>query len=274
MLPLLCPLPTSPSPPLFSCYPPSNRPAAADTTPMVVNLLPSTTANSVTESLSTAQSSPASESTTLTISTSSPTKVAPTKSSPKNSTAPHPNSLKADPQPNVGPLVDLSDTPKVAPSSIQTPLVIDSVAPPSANADGPQSKCDSVKAPDSTQSKDLQVDGPTKDAPNALCTDSTTPAQNEYEHLRFCISWIFTSILITSYQFIKLPLKRKNSPLNAKTVLLTRTCTVMHTSGMLPRWQDNISFPFFHSPWEVFGTIKNLLLFLHFNLYLTDKGRN
>ncbi|KAM4544745.1 neural cell adhesion molecule 1a isoform 3-T3 [Odontesthes bonariensis] len=155
------------------------EPAAADTTPMVVNLLPSTTANSVTESLSTAQSSPASESTTLTISTSSPTKVAPTKSSPKNSTAPHPSSLKADPQPNVGPLVDLSDTPKVGPSSLQTPLVIDSVTPPSANADGPQSKCDSVKAPDSTQSKDLQVDGPPKDAPNALCTDSTTPAQND-----------------------------------------------------------------------------------------------
>ncbi|XP_041863956.1 neural cell adhesion molecule 1a isoform X4 [Melanotaenia boesemani] len=153
------------------------EPAAADTTPMVVNLLPSTAANSVTESLSTAQSSPASESTTLTISTSSPTKAAPTKSSPKNSS--HSNSLKADPQPNVGPLVDLSDTPKVAPSSIQTPLVLDAVSPPSANVDGPQSRCDSEKAPDSTQSKDLQVASQTKDAPSALCTDSTTPAQND-----------------------------------------------------------------------------------------------
>uniref|UniRef100_A0A669CL75 Neural cell adhesion molecule 1a n=1 Tax=Oreochromis niloticus TaxID=8128 RepID=A0A669CL75_ORENI len=154
-------------------------PAAADTTPMVVNLLSSTAANSVTESFSMAQSSPASERTTLTTNTSSPTQVAHAKSHPKNS--PTANSLKANPQPDVGPLVDLSDTPKVAASSDPTPLVSELVSPPSANADGPQSQRDSVKAPDSTQSKDSQVDGPTKDVPNAPCTDSTTPAQNEYD---------------------------------------------------------------------------------------------
>ncbi|XP_047463912.1 neural cell adhesion molecule 1a isoform X3 [Mugil cephalus] len=155
------------------------EPAAAETPSMVVNLLPSTAANSVTESFSTAQSSPASECTTLTTSASSPTKAAPAKSSPQNSPAPDPSSLKANAQPDDGPLVDLSDTPKVAPSSDPTPPVSDPVSPPSANADGPQNQSDSVKAPDSTQSKDLQVDGPTKDAPNALCTDSTTPAQND-----------------------------------------------------------------------------------------------
>uniref|UniRef100_A0A669C6B6 Neural cell adhesion molecule 1a n=1 Tax=Oreochromis niloticus TaxID=8128 RepID=A0A669C6B6_ORENI len=153
------------------------EPAAADTTPMVVNLLSSTAANSVTESFSMAQSSPASERTTLTTNTSSPTQVAHAKSHPKNS--PTANSLKANPQPDVGPLVDLSDTPKVAASSDPTPLVSELVSPPSANADGPQSQRDSVKAPDSTQSKDSQVDGPTKDVPNAPCTDSTTPAQND-----------------------------------------------------------------------------------------------
>uniref|UniRef100_UPI0037E71F53 neural cell adhesion molecule 1-like n=1 Tax=Semicossyphus pulcher TaxID=241346 RepID=UPI0037E71F53 len=149
------------------------EPAAADTTTTVVNLLPSTATNSVAESFSTAQSSPASESTTLTTSVSSPTKAAPAKSSPKNSPA---APSKANTQPEVGPLVDLSDTPKVAPSSKPTPSVSE---PPSANADGPQSQPDPVKAPDSTQNKDLQVDGPAKDAPNAPCTDSTTPAQTD-----------------------------------------------------------------------------------------------
>uniref|UniRef100_A0A3Q4MPQ3 Neural cell adhesion molecule 1a n=1 Tax=Neolamprologus brichardi TaxID=32507 RepID=A0A3Q4MPQ3_NEOBR len=153
------------------------EPAAADTTPMVVNLLSSTAANSVTESFSTAQSSPASERTTLTTNTSSPTQVAHAKSHPKNS--PTANSHKSNPQPDVGPLVDLSDTPKVSASSDPTPLVSELVSPPSANADGPQSPRDSVKAPDSTQNKDSQVDGPTKDVPNAPCTDSTTPAQND-----------------------------------------------------------------------------------------------
>ncbi|XP_071362526.1 neural cell adhesion molecule 1a isoform X10 [Trachinotus anak] len=155
------------------------EPAAADTTSTVVNLLPSTATNSVTESFSTAHSSPASESTTLTTSASSPTKVAPAKSSPQNSPVAQSSSLKANTQPDVGPLVDLSDTPKVPPSSNPMPPASEPVSPPSANADGPQSQCDLVTAPDSTQSKDLQVDGPTKDAPNALCADSTTPAQND-----------------------------------------------------------------------------------------------
>ncbi|XP_042355323.1 neural cell adhesion molecule 1a isoform X3 [Plectropomus leopardus] len=149
------------------------EPAAADTTSTVVNLLPSTATNSVAESFSTAQSSPASESTTLTTSASSPTKAA-----PKKSPAAQSSSLNANTQSDVGPLVDLSDTPKVPPSNPALP-VSEPVSPPSANADGPQSQRDPVKAPDSTQSKDLQVDGPTKEAPNALCTDSSTPAQND-----------------------------------------------------------------------------------------------
>ncbi|XP_034539537.1 neural cell adhesion molecule 1-like [Notolabrus celidotus] len=152
------------------------EPAAADTTTPVVNLLPSTASNSVAESFSTAQSSPASESTTLTNSASSPTKAAPTKSSPKNSPA---DPSKANTQPEVGPLVDLSDTPKVAPSSNPTAPVSEPVSPPSTNADGPQSQQDPVKAPDSAQNKDLQVDGPAKDAPNATCTASTAPAQTD-----------------------------------------------------------------------------------------------
>ncbi|XP_075957602.1 neural cell adhesion molecule 1a [Anarhichas minor] len=155
------------------------EPAAADTTSTVVNLLPSTATNSVAESFSTAQSSPASESTTLTTSASSPTKAAPAKASPKNSPATQSSPLNANTQPDVGPLVDLSDTPKAPPSSDPTPPVSEPVSPPSANADGPQSQRDTVKAPDSTQNKDLQVDGPAKDAPNALCTDSTTPAHND-----------------------------------------------------------------------------------------------
>ncbi|KAK9536789.1 hypothetical protein VZT92_006550 [Zoarces viviparus] len=155
------------------------EPAAADTTSTLVNLLPSTATNSVAESFSTAQSSPASESTALTTSASSPTKAAPAKASPKNSPAAQSSPLNANTQPDVGPLVDLSDTPKAPPSSDPTAPVSEPVSPPSANADGPQSQRDTVKAPDSTQNKDLQVDGPAKDAPNALCTDSTTPARND-----------------------------------------------------------------------------------------------
>ncbi|XP_041657639.1 neural cell adhesion molecule 1a isoform X7 [Cheilinus undulatus] len=151
------------------------EPAAADTT-TVVNLLPSTATNSVAESFSTAQSSPASESTTLTTSASSPTKAAPAKSSPQNSPA---APSKANTQPEVGPLVDLSDTPKAPPSSNPTPPVSEPVSPPSANADGQQSQPEPVKAPSTTQSQELQVDGPAKDAPNVPCTDSTTPAQTD-----------------------------------------------------------------------------------------------
>ncbi|XP_034745680.1 neural cell adhesion molecule 1a isoform X4 [Etheostoma cragini] len=152
------------------------EPAAADTTSTVVNLLPCTATNSVAESFSTAQSSPASESTTLTTSASSPPKAAPANSFPKNSLAAQSSSHNVNIQPDVGPLVDLSDTPKVPNPS---PLVSEPVSPPSTNADGPQSQQDPVKTPDSTQNKDSQVDGPTKDAPNILCTGSTTPAQND-----------------------------------------------------------------------------------------------
>ncbi|XP_049896172.1 neural cell adhesion molecule 1a isoform X2 [Epinephelus moara] len=150
------------------------EPAAADTTSTVVNLLPSTATNSVAESFSTAQSSPASESTTLTTSASSPTKAAPAKSPPQNSPAAQSSLLNANTQSDVGPLVDLSDTPKVP-----NPAPPVSISPPSASADGPKSQRDPVKAPDSTLSKDLQVDGPAKEVPNALCTDSSTPAQND-----------------------------------------------------------------------------------------------
>ncbi|KAM9332341.1 neural cell adhesion molecule 1a isoform 3-T3 [Pholidichthys leucotaenia] len=155
------------------------EPAAADTTPMVVNSLSSAVANSAADSFSTAQSSPASESTTLTTSTSTPAKAPPAKSDSQNSPAANPVSLNARAQPDVGPLVDLSETPKVAPLSNPSPPVSDAVSPPSANADGPQSQLDSVKAPGSAQNKDLLVDGPTKDAPGAPSTDSTAPTQND-----------------------------------------------------------------------------------------------
>ncbi|XP_034463044.1 neural cell adhesion molecule 1a isoform X2 [Hippoglossus hippoglossus] len=147
--------------------------AAARHHPPVANLLPATATNSVTESFSTAHSSPASESTTITTSASSPTKAAP----PKNSPVAQSGSLKANTQPDVGPLVDLSDTPKVPPLLQPTPAASEAVSSPSANADGPQSQSEPVKAPDS--SKDLQVDGPSKDPPNAPCTDSTTTAQHD-----------------------------------------------------------------------------------------------
>ncbi|XP_061596335.1 neural cell adhesion molecule 1a isoform X4 [Cololabis saira] len=150
------------------------EPAAAEAAPPVVNLLPSATLNSVTESVSTTQSSPASESTALTISTSSPTKATPASSPPK--TAPHSSSIKSNPQPAVGALVDVSDTSNAVPPSTQTSV---SVSPTLASADGPQSKSEPVKAPDSTQSTDLQVDGPTEDAPKAPCTDPTAPVHND-----------------------------------------------------------------------------------------------
>uniref|UniRef100_A0A3Q2GDU4 Neural cell adhesion molecule 1a n=1 Tax=Cyprinodon variegatus TaxID=28743 RepID=A0A3Q2GDU4_CYPVA len=135
-------------------------PAAADSPHPVVNVLPSTAANSVTESLSTPQTNPSD-----------------LKPSPKNTTEALSSSPKADPECNVGPLVDLSDTPKQPPAS--SPPVLEPVSPPSANADGPQSQCESVKAPNSTQSKDSQVDGSSKDTSNAPCSDSTSSGQND-----------------------------------------------------------------------------------------------
>uniref|UniRef100_A0A3P9M2F4 Neural cell adhesion molecule 1 n=1 Tax=Oryzias latipes TaxID=8090 RepID=A0A3P9M2F4_ORYLA len=146
------------------------EPSVTETTPLVVKILPSTAANSVSESFSTAQSSPASESTTLTISTSSPTKAAPSTTSPNSSSAAPPGSGKTDPQSNVGPLVDLSDSPKADPPSNQTPPVLESVSPPSDGGD-------SVKGRDTAQIKDSR--GPTKDAPKAPRTDSPSPVQND-----------------------------------------------------------------------------------------------
>ncbi|XP_055370415.1 neural cell adhesion molecule 1a isoform X3 [Betta splendens] len=147
------------------------EPAAADTTSTVVNF-PSTATNSVAESFSTAQSSPASESTSV---TTSSTKAAPAGASPQNSPVGQTNSLKANAQPDIGPLVDLSEAPKDPSLSKPTLAAPEAVGPPSANEDGPQSQCDPAKAPDSIHSKDLEVDGPTKDVP----TESATPAQND-----------------------------------------------------------------------------------------------
>uniref|UniRef100_A0A672H914 Neural cell adhesion molecule 1-like n=1 Tax=Salarias fasciatus TaxID=181472 RepID=A0A672H914_SALFA len=185
--PLCVPLPllSSAPPCLPSCSSPPNRPAAADPPSTAVDLLPSAAANSVSEGFSTAQSSPASESTALTASASSPAKAAPAKPPPQNSPAAPSGSPKVNPQPDVGPLVDLSDTPNAPPSSSQAAPVSQPVSAPPAKADGPQSTCGSAKAPDSSQGQDLQVAGPTEDAPNAPCTDSST-RQNEYEHFH-CI---------------------------------------------------------------------------------------
>ncbi|KAM8834786.1 neural cell adhesion molecule 1-like isoform 3-T3 [Synchiropus picturatus] len=117
------------------------EPAVADPPSVVVNTLPET--NSI----------PASQPNPKT--TSSPTKATTEKSSPQNSP-------KANPQPDVGNLVDLSDTPKVAPSSNITP-----------------SQHDPAKAPNITQSKDSQVDGQKEDAAQTPSTETTTPAPTD-----------------------------------------------------------------------------------------------
>ncbi|KAM4727345.1 neural cell adhesion molecule 1a isoform 3-T3 [Anableps anableps] len=131
------------------------EPAAADFPNTAVNLLPSTAGNSVTESFNTPQ----------------------TNSYPKNATVALSNSPKADSECSVGPLVDLSDTPKIAPAS--SPPVLESVSPPSVNADRPQNQCESVKIPSNTHSKDLPVDGQSNDARCAPCSSSTTSTQND-----------------------------------------------------------------------------------------------
>nr|XP_040036336.1 neural cell adhesion molecule 1a isoform X3 [Gasterosteus aculeatus aculeatus] len=149
------------------------EPAAADATSPVVNLLPSTATNSVAGSVSAAQSSPASDGGVLTA-----------KAPPRNSpAAARSGPLNANAQPDVGPLVDLSDAPKAPPSSDPTPLVPEPLSPAPASAEGPQSQRDPVKAPSSSssssQNKDSQVDGPAEDAPSVLCTDPTAPAHND-----------------------------------------------------------------------------------------------
>eukprot|EP00063_Salmo_salar_P018013 XP_013992848.1 PREDICTED: neural cell adhesion molecule 1-like isoform X11 [Salmo salar] len=179
---------------------------AADTTATVVDLLPSVATNSepVTESFSTTQNSPASESTTLTSSAAGPTpvpaesKTAP-KTSPKSTPAPIPQSSTPKPstpapqraaQSDVAPLVDLSEAPKATPSSDPKPPTPTAPSskpvkvpsnPPSATADAaPQSQPESVQSPSATssQNKDLQIDGLAKDVFDAPSKGSKAPADS------------------------------------------------------------------------------------------------
>ncbi|XP_036793475.1 neural cell adhesion molecule 1 isoform X11 [Oncorhynchus mykiss] len=179
---------------------------AADTTATVVDLLPSVATNSepVTESFSTTQNSPTSESTTLTSSTAGPTpvpaesKTAP-KTSPKSKPAPVPQSSTAKPstpasqratQSDVAPLVDLSEAPKATPSSDPKPPTPTAPSskpvkvpsnPSSATADAaPQSQPESVQSPSATssQNKDLQIDGLAKDVFDAPGKGSKAPADS------------------------------------------------------------------------------------------------
>ncbi|XP_029546674.1 neural cell adhesion molecule 1a isoform X1 [Salmo trutta] len=179
---------------------------AADTTATVVDLLPSVATNSepVTESFSTTQNSPASESTTLTSSAAGPTpvlaesKTAP-KTSPKSTPAPIPQSSTPKPstpapqhaaQSDMAPLVDLSEAPKATPSSDPKPPTPTAPSskpvkvpsnPPSATADAaPQSQPESVQSPSATssQNKDLQIDGLAKDVFDAPSKGSKAPADS------------------------------------------------------------------------------------------------
>ncbi|XP_045078510.1 neural cell adhesion molecule 1-like isoform X3 [Coregonus clupeaformis] len=179
---------------------------AGDTTATVVDLLPSVATNSdpITESFSTCQNSPASESTTLTSSTAGPTPVSAEsktnhKTSPKSTPAPIPQSStpKAStptPQPatqsNVAPLVDLSEAPKATPLSNPKPPTPSAPSsepakvpsnPPSAKADAaPQSQHESVQSPSASdsQNKDLQIDGLAKDVFDAPGKGSEAPADS------------------------------------------------------------------------------------------------
>uniref|UniRef100_A0A4W5QIH0 Neural cell adhesion molecule 1 n=1 Tax=Hucho hucho TaxID=62062 RepID=A0A4W5QIH0_9TELE len=189
---------------------------AADTTATVVDLLPSVATNSdpVTDSFSTTQNSPASESTTLTSSAAGPipvpaeSKTSP-KTSPKSTPAPIPQSSTPKPstptpqraaQSDVAPLVDLSEAPKATPSSVPKPPTPTAPSskpakvpsnPPSAKADAaPQSQPESVQSPSATnsQNEDLQIDGLAKDVIDApgkgskATADSTAaPTQDEYD---------------------------------------------------------------------------------------------
>uniref|UniRef100_A0A8C5HMR6 Neural cell adhesion molecule 1-like n=1 Tax=Gouania willdenowi TaxID=441366 RepID=A0A8C5HMR6_GOUWI len=143
---------------------PLTEPTAAETPSTAVNLLLTTAANSVSESVSTVQSSPASECTTLTTSACSPTKAAPAEPSAKNNPAVPSSSPKANAQPDVGPLVDLT-TP--------TPPVSEPMSF-SANGDGPQTQSDHSKAHDSSHNKDSEA----KDAPNTEMKNSTAEVKN------------------------------------------------------------------------------------------------
>uniref|UniRef100_A0A4W5QC05 Neural cell adhesion molecule 1 n=1 Tax=Hucho hucho TaxID=62062 RepID=A0A4W5QC05_9TELE len=197
---------------------------AADTTATVVDLLPSVATNSdpVTDSFSTTQNSPASESTTLTSSAAGPipvpaeSKTSP-KTSPKSTPAPIPQSSTPKPstptpqraaQSDVAPLVDLSEAPKATPSS---PAKVPS-NPPSAKADAaPQSQPESVQSPSATnsQNEDLQIDGLAKDVIDApgkgskATADSTAaPTQDEYDppppSLFYCVCPLLPNLIDTT----------------------------------------------------------------------------
>uniref|UniRef100_A0A4W5LWA5 Neural cell adhesion molecule 1a n=1 Tax=Hucho hucho TaxID=62062 RepID=A0A4W5LWA5_9TELE len=159
----------------------------ADTTATVVDLLPSIATNSdpVTESFSTAQNSPASETTTLTSSTAAPTLASTeAKTAPNSTPAPIPQSstLKASAptaqpatQSDVAPLVDLSEAPKAMPLSDPKPATpaIPSLEPAkatsnlhSAKADAaPQSQPEPIQSTPASdsQNKDLKIDCLAKD---------------------------------------------------------------------------------------------------------------
>ncbi|XP_029704259.1 neural cell adhesion molecule 1a isoform X4 [Takifugu rubripes] len=113
------------------------EPASADATSLVVTSLPSTAANSVAENFSTAQSA------TLTAGAAGPTITS--KSSPKSSPAAA-QSGSDNPQPDVGPLVDLNDTPEGPPSS--NPGLSEPAATPAAAAGDSQTQLNPAGARD------------------------------------------------------------------------------------------------------------------------------
>ncbi|XP_051903209.1 neural cell adhesion molecule 1a isoform X5 [Hippocampus zosterae] len=127
---------------------PLTEPESNAATPLV-SALHSNATNSVAESFSAAQISPAHPPT--------PAKDHPLKSSPAA------QSSTVESQPNVGPLVDLSDAPNAKPVT----------EPIRANGERPQKQSEAPESPKS------QVDGPIKDAPHTLCTDATTYPQND-----------------------------------------------------------------------------------------------
>ncbi|KAL0994518.1 hypothetical protein UPYG_G00123300 [Umbra pygmaea] len=183
---------------------------AADNSATVVDLLPCVTTNSdlVTESFSTAQNSPASESTTLTSSTATPTpapaevKSAP-KMSPKNTSVPQ-HSTPDTPQPgaqsDVAPLVDLSEASKdtsssspkpLAPASLSSEQEVTPSSPLATHADdAPQSQPHPIQSrpASDTQNKDIEIDDPAKEVFDALgkgsqalpdSTAASPPAQDD-----------------------------------------------------------------------------------------------
>uniref|UniRef100_A0A8C7R1L2 Neural cell adhesion molecule 1 n=1 Tax=Oncorhynchus mykiss TaxID=8022 RepID=A0A8C7R1L2_ONCMY len=174
----------------------------ADTTATVVDLLPSIATNSdpVTESFSTPQNSPASETTTLTSSTAAPT-LAPTEAKTFPNSTPAPIIQSSTPkasapaaqfaaQSDVAPLVDLSEAPKATPLSDPKPATpaTSSVEPakatsnlPSAKADAaPQSQPEPVQSTPASdsQNKDLQIDCLAKDVFDTLGKSSEAPADS------------------------------------------------------------------------------------------------